>query len=163
MKSLHKSYFYLFDNRTSAFKYCLISWLFTTIPALVIMKMITLVFNISKDEKINAIHFNDLFSIIIVILIGPVLETFVIAFFIHWLRQIFENKFYIIISSTLLFAALHFRFEYPFWFFGVLWPSFTMSVAYLTWKPISFWKAYTICLVVHILNNSSAYLITKFF
>jgi hypothetical protein len=163
MKLFYKSYFFLFDRKTPALKYCLITWLLTTIPALAIMRVITFIFNISDDEKINAVHFDDLFNIFKNVLLNPALETFIIAFYIHWLKQIFENSFYIVISSTLLFAVLHFKLEYPFWFFGVLWPSFTISAAYLTWKSISFWKAYSVCTAIHILNNGTIYILVQFF
>lgn len=126
------------------------------------MKMIALAFNIGDDEKVNAVHFDDLFNIFKNIVLNPAIETFIIAFFIHWLKQFFEKKIYIIIISTLLFAALHFRLEYPLWFFGVLWPSFILSTVFLTWRSISFWKAYIVCTIIHIMHNATAYMLTLF-
>ena len=162
LKLVSKTYAILSDCSISIWKYCLYSWLLTTIPAIIIMKAIALVFNIEDGDKVNAVHFDDLFNIFKNIALNPAIETFIIAFFIYWLKQFFDKKIYIIIISTLLFAALHFRFEYPFWFFGVLWPSFILSMSFLTWRSVSFWKAYTVCAVIHILHNGSGYILMKF-
>jgi hypothetical protein len=163
LKLLLKTYAILSDSSISMWKYCLNAWLLTTIPALLFMKAIALVFNIGDSDKVNSVHFDDLFNIFKNIILNPAIETFIIAFFIHWLKQFFDKKIYIILVSTLLFAALHFRFEYPFWFFGVLWPAFMLSTVFLTWEFISFRKAYIVCTVIHILHNATVYLLALFF
>lgn len=109
---------------------------------------------VPSDEAETVITFADLFGYII---IAPMLETFILGFFIRLLLRIKLTHLWVCIVSAIGWSALHALID-PVNFFGTVWSFFIFSHCYLTWLDCSKRQAYYAALVPHMLLNTAVML-----
>ncbi|GMV91316.1 MAG: hypothetical protein AMXMBFR82_10940 [Candidatus Hydrogenedentota bacterium] len=89
---------------------------------------------------------------LLVVLVGPFLETLLLSFGI-WLISWFTHvRAMIAVVSALLWACLH-SLMLPTWGLVVFWPFVVFSCAYLTWRQKSWIKAIWVAFCIHALQN----------
>ncbi|MTV39315.1 hypothetical protein [Duganella radicis] len=93
------------------------------------------------------------------ILVGPALETLILALIIRLILIFTKRKNVVAAVSALLVAGIHGTIG-PLWFFGTVWTFFVLSSGYLIWREESFLKACTAALIPHMLINTTVVLAT---
>jgi len=89
---------------------------------------------------------------LLVVLIGPFLETLLLSFGIWFLSRFTQVNVMIAIVSALLWACLH-SLMLPTWGLVVFWPFVVFSCAYITWRQKSWLKAIWAAFCIHALQN----------
>lgn len=87
------------------------------------------------------------------LLIAPPLETLMMALFFLLCRLLTKNVVRLSIASGLFWGVLH-VFNSPVNGVAVIWPFYIMSRAYLAWRPLGFWKAFGVTILIHAANNT---------
>ena len=93
-------------------------------------------------------------SILMIALIGPIIETFLLAGGVKLLQK--ETKLSpvgIATTSAILWGLFHGLFA-PIWFFGVVWSFFVFTCGYIAWRKVSLKHALAAAFVPHAVNNS---------
>ena len=86
------------------------------------------------------------------VLVSPVLETFALAGLVWLLSHRWSNPLVISGLSALSWGLLHGALAWPS-FFSATACFFLFTLAYLAWRPKSFWHAYLAAMVPHLVNN----------
>lgn len=84
---------------------------------------------------------------------APVLETAVMMLIFALLRLISTQPAFLVLGSATLWAALHAT-QAPVWGLTVFWPFCIFSICYLTWAPVSRWRAFWTTTALHALHNA---------
>ena len=135
---LWKTIKFITDPEQGFFKYLVKSYLLAFIPALVLALFISFMnidgsnsddYLLEQSEQILEIVAGFVF-------IGPIIETILMALFI-----------------TALIAGLIHSLFIPFWGIHIFWPFFIFSMAFLTWRKISFIKGFLMANAIHLLYN----------
>lgn len=91
------------------------------------------------------------------VLFSPFIETIVCVIILELGRRWISNRLLIVVSSALLWGALHASLE-PINFFATTWIFFVISDLYITLREsTSIYKAGILILVTHLLNNLFAF------
>jgi membrane protease YdiL (CAAX protease family) len=88
-----------------------------------------------------------------VLVIGPLVETLLMALIIFILSLGIKSQMRVAIASAILWGILH-SLVSPAWGLIVWWPFFIFSCAYLTWRQQSWRKGYWAAAAIHFLQNS---------
>lgn len=97
----------------------------------------------------------------IVVLLGPFLETLLMVV-IFWIISWFtKNLLATALISALVWALLH-GVSFPIQGIINFFSFFVYSIAYLIWRPLSFWRAFGITSAIHIVNNAAIVLLVFF-
>ena len=145
---------FLFDTGKPLWRFCLLAFPLAFIPSIGLVAGVNWLFDVL------GVHFNGVpphyagtaYDFLIVGLLGPALETCLLAFVIYVLSEFFERKLVIACISAFLWACLHGA-SAALWFFGVIWSFFVFSCAYIVWRKQSFWYGFIAAAVPHALNN----------
>ncbi len=147
-------------------KYCIVAWLIAIAPIFFIAAItyiISLFVKIDvQDLGSSPIMSPTFFDFIGITLFSPIVETFFLSLLAFLISKYIKNNFRIAVIMAIFFAGFH-ALRHPFWFFGTIWPFFIFSTAYITWRPVSYWKAYIAACTPHILNNLVIFLVVNFF
>lgn len=96
-----------------------------------------------------------------VVLFGPFFETLmmvVIFWIIGWFTK---NLLATALISALVWALLH-GISFPIQGIINFFSFFVYSIAYLIWRPLSFWRAFGITSAIHMINNAVIVLLVFF-
>lgn len=87
-----------------------------------------------------------------IVMVGPMLETLCLALVLALLGLSALPERGRAVVAALFWAALHGLFH-PLWFFGSVWGFFVFSIAFLTWRRVSYRHALVAASSVHGLHN----------
>ena len=141
----------LFDNKISIWKYILRAGLISLVPSLVIAVILGLSGVITEDTgpEFEGSALGLLFTLVI---IGPLLETLLMAGGLWILSFITKRQILLVIISAFIWAVLHSLFVLA-WGFVIIWPFFVFSCSYLAWRKHSWWRAILVTSCVHAFQN----------
>jgi hypothetical protein len=88
----------------------------------------------------------------LLVIIAPVIETLLMAFFLWLLLFITTRKILLAVISCIIWAGLH-SLAAPLWGMIIIWPFFVFSCAYLAWRQKSRLYAVGVTTFVHIFQN----------
>ena len=94
----------------------------------------------------------DPLGLVVSLILGPVIESLILASVFELLRRICTFKWVQVFTSAVLVSGLHF---WPWWphAFIVL-PGFLIQAAsYLYWRPTSWKAAFSVLVLIHVLAN----------
>ncbi len=86
------------------------------------------------------------------VIFSPIVETLLMSFFLWLMSFATKRRILLATMSALIWAGLH-SILAPVWGFGVLWPFFVMSCAYLAWRQKSWSHAIVVATGIHMLQN----------
>jgi len=140
-------------------KYCLIMFPVGMVPSYIFYGTAQVIANILGWDVHNHLMsqvnltFKDMIWIIV---ISPIVETFILAGFIVIIQKMINNRFIVSLILALLFGALHGIFG-ALWFFGAAWPFFVFAYSYSVWREISFSHAIMAAWIPHLLHNTTSF------
>ena len=145
---------FLTDPEQGFLKYLVKSYLLAFIPAQVLALFISFMnidgsnsddYLLDQSEQILEIVAGFVF-------IAPIIETILIALFITAISLIIKNVYTVSFITALIAGLIHSLFI-PFWGIHTFWPFFIFSMAFLTWRKISFIKGFLMANAIHLLYN----------
>ncbi|MDD2924563.1 hypothetical protein [Rhodoferax sp.] len=92
------------------------------------------------------------------VVVAPVIETLLLAAILWVLSLLSQNLLLVAAASAVIWAGFHATFG-ALWFFGTVWSFFVFSCAYLTWRKVSFPRAYFAAALPHAFVNLTVVLI----
>ena len=141
----------LLDNRISMRKYALRAGLISFLPSMMIVAVLASS-GVMTEESGPTFEGNPLFILLMVVVIGPPIETLLMVPILWILSFLTKREVPLAAMSACVWAMLH-SLAAPAWGFGVIWPFFVFSCSYLTWRKRSFWHAILVTSCVHSLQN----------
>ena len=145
---------FLTDPEQGFFKYLVKSYLLAFIPVQVLALFISFMnidgsnsddYLLDQSEQILEIVAGFVF-------IAPIIETILMALFITAISLIIKNVYTVSFITALIAGLIHSLFI-PFWGIHTFWPFFIFSMAFLTWRKISFIKGFLMANAIHLLYN----------
>lgn len=141
----------LFDNQISMWKYVLRTGLISLVPSLFIAMILGLSGVVT--EETGPEFQGSAFSLFIwLVIIGPPLETLLMAGGLWILSFITKRQVRLAAMSAFVWAGVHSLIA-PAWGLGVIWPFFVFSCSYLSWRRRSWWRAILVTSCVHAFQN----------
>jgi hypothetical protein len=141
----------LFDNQISMRKYILRTGLISLVPSLVIALILGLT-GIITEETGPDFEGPAIGLFIGLVIIGPLLETLLMAGGLWILSFITKRQVWLAVISAFFWAGVHSLIA-PTWGLGVIWPFFVFSCSYLNWRRCSWWRAILVTSCVHAFQN----------
>lgn len=157
MKTISFNYIFQTDNLLTA---CILALLWMLIPSgiiILVVRMIPYFSNFFVFKNSITISGFDFFGIII---LAPVVETYLLILLVLFLSKLIENKIIISIISAIIWGSLH-GLSGITKIFGTTWTFFVLTLIYINWRSRSFKKAYFMTLVPHVLLNLILVVLTK--
>jgi hypothetical protein len=142
----------LFNTQTPIHLYVLRTGLISLIPSLLISFILSSV-GIMNEETLPEFEGPVVLTVIGMILISPIVETFLLALILKILSFISKHKIKIAIMSACVWAGFHSLAALA-WGLGVIWPFFVFSCCYQAWRQRSFWHAILVTSCVHTFQNT---------
>ena len=151
---LWKTIKFITDPEQGFFKYLVKSYLLAFIPVQVLALFISFMnidgsnsddYLLDQSEQILEIVAGFVF-------IAPIIETILMALFITAISLIIKNVYTVSFITALIAGLIHSLFI-PFWGIHTFWPFFIFSMAFLTWRRISFIKGFLMANAIHLLYN----------
>ena len=145
---------FITDPEQGGFKYLVKSYLLAFIPVQVLAVFISFMnidgsnsddYLLDQSEQILEIVAGFVF-------IAPIIETILMALFITAISLIIKNVYTVSFITALIAGLIHSLFI-PFWGIHTFWPFFIFSMAFLTWRKISFIKGFLMANAIHLLYN----------
>ena len=145
---------FITDPEQGVFKYLVKSYLLAFIPVQVLALFISFMnidgsnsddYLLDQSEQILEIVAGFVF-------IAPIIETILMALFITAISLIIKNVYTVSFITALIAGLIHSLFI-PFWGIHTFWPFFIFSMAFLTWRRISFIKGFLMANAIHLLYN----------
>ena len=145
---------FITDPEQGVFKYLVKSYLLAFIPVQVLALFISFMnidgsnsddYLLDQSEQILEIVAGFVF-------IAPIIETILMALFITAISLIIKNVYTVSFITALIAGLIHSLFM-PFWGIHIFWPFFIFSMAFLTWRKISFIKGFLMANAIHLLYN----------
>jgi len=145
---------FITDPEQGVLKYLVKSYLLAFIPAQVLALFISFMnidgsnsddYLLDQSEQILKIVAGFVF-------IAPIIETILMALFITAISLIIKNVYTVSFITALIAGLIHSLFI-PFWGIHTFWPFFIFSMAFLTWRRISFIKGFLMANAIHLLYN----------
>ncbi|MDM0028118.1 hypothetical protein [Variovorax saccharolyticus] len=147
---------FLFSPRRPLWRFCLVAVPLALVPSLFISGLLLLVLKLAGVETLRLLPS---FSLQLtwtwlakVVLIGPILETIVLAVGIWILRWFVKRPTHLAGVSAVLWGIMH-GLDGPIRAFGTGWSFFVFSAAYISWRQQSRIRAYLAALIPHSLAN----------
>lgn len=141
----------LFDNQISMWKYVLRTGLISLVPSLIIAMILALT-GVITEETGPDFEGPAIGLFIGLVIIGPPLETLLMALVLWLLSFITKRPVQLAVISAFIWAGLHSLIA-PAWGMGVIWPFFVFSCSYLSWRRRSWWRAILVTSCVHAFQN----------
>ena len=133
------------------------SWIFTCILMLAIHHG-------WYKPNLNPSPFRD-WSFLSMVLVGPIIESFILAGFAWILGKRFTNPTIISLISGIAWGALHAwgvpgRLEFSLAFIWSFYDFYIFTLGYLVWRPTSFWHGYFAAMLPHLAHDGQWKLLT---
>ena len=145
---------FITDPEQGFLKYLVKSYLLAFIPAQVLALFISFM-NIDGSNSDDYLLYQSEQILEIVagfVFIAPIIETILMALFITAISLIIKNVYTVSFITALIAGLIHSLFI-PFWGIHTFWPFFIFSMAFLTWRRISFIKGFLMANTIHLLYN----------
>lgn len=148
---------FLFAPNMSLWRYCLLAFPLSVIPAMALVGIVEGGFALAGVDTSgsNAPDLRPtLGQAFFTVLVGPIIETLLLALGLKVLSVMTSRTLLIVTASALAWGCLHAT-QGLMWLFGPSWSFFVFSCAYLAWRKKSFGKAFLAAAVPHALQNSA--------
>jgi len=142
---------WLFDTRISMRRYVLRTGLISLLPSLVLTFILALS-GVITEETGPAFEGSPLELTVLIVIVGPPLETLLMALGLRILSFITRRRIPLAVMSAFVWACLH-SIAAPAWGLGVIWPFFVFSCSYLAWRQRGWWRAILVTSCVHAFQN----------
>ena len=139
---------FLFDTDTIPERYIGKAWLVVLLPSLALSALVNLV---APEGSHATIHIYGLVSVVLVIVVGPILETVLMIPPLLGLNRLFGPGV-AVLGSALLWGAVH-SLSAAAWGFVAWWPFLILSIALLTWRRAGLGRAILVVFAIHALQN----------
>ena len=147
------SWFSFFNIHVPMWKYILCMGLVSFVPSMTIVVVLVGagVINEQTSPSFGRV-LNPAAEFVGMTIFSPIAETFLMSFFLWLMSFATKRRIVLAMMSAFVWAGLHSMLA-PAWGFGVLWPFFVMSCAYLAWRRKSWFHAILAASCVHMLQN----------
>jgi hypothetical protein len=148
----------LFERSRPFWQHCVLAFPLALIPSVTLVGVVASLFTLfgqSSDGMWPAERELTVVRAISMVLVAPIIETFVLAALLRLLSAICKNPRLVAAISAMLWGTLH-GISGPMWFFGTVWSFFVFSSLYLTWRQVSFKHGYAAAMIPHLLINATA-------
>jgi len=140
----------LHNTRRGYFNYIGKAVLISTIPAIVLAVVLSVIIPNAKAPELKG----SIFTIVIgVLIISPWVETLLMWLILRILKFFLRNLNYLALSSALIWALLHSLFA-PIWGLIIFWSVFVLSTSFLEWEKKSKFTAVWVTATIHMCQNS---------
>jgi membrane protease YdiL (CAAX protease family) len=145
---------FLFETDEFLPRYIAKAWLAALLPSIALS---VLVRQVAVDASAPSFPGNAQLLILLVVLVGPALETLILALPLLALNRLFGAG-PAVVGSALLWGLVH-SFKVPVWGLVIWWPFLIMSIAFMTWRGKGLVMAMAVAFAIHALQNGFAVLI----
>ena len=146
---------FLFETDSVPERYIGKAWLTVFLPSTVLVVLVGLAAPAASHPDI---HLEGLVDLLLIVVIGPILETLVMILPLLGLNRLLGPG-PAVLGSALLWGILH-SLSVPTWGLVVWWPFLIMSIAMLTWRRrAGLGMAIVVVFAIHALQNGLATLI----
>ncbi len=142
---------WLFDTRISMPRYVLRAGLISLLPSLALTFILALS-GVITEERGPAFEGSPLELIVLIVIVGPPLETLLMGLGLRILSFITKRSVPLAAMSAFVWACLH-SIAAPAWGLGVIWPFFVFSCSYLAWRQRAWWRALLVTSCIHAFQN----------
>jgi membrane protease YdiL (CAAX protease family) len=142
---------FLFETDPSVLRYVVKAWLLALLPSIALSALVRL---IAADAAAPEFPGEAGRLVLFVVLVGPALETLLLALPLLALNRLFGPG-PAVIGSALVWAVVH-SLVVPIWGLVTWWPFLIMSIAFLTWRRKGLFQALGVAFAIHALQNGFA-------
>jgi hypothetical protein len=146
---------FLFRQDEPPLSYIVKGWLLALLPSLAMSWVVGLF--ASPTAEIPDIPVEGSISLLLLIVVGPLLETLILLPMVLGFRRLFGSGPAVLLGS-LLWAIGH-SLATPIWGLIVWWPFLLFSIAVLTWRDRGLFQTVAVVTTIHGLQNATAGLI----
>jgi hypothetical protein len=139
-----------FDPNPPFWRYALRMWLVAFLGAVAVAVLVS---PLAGDWDPTEDGMPAWFFVLSALVIAPPVETLAMAIFFGIAGFIGRNVHRLSVASALCWGALHLV-NAPVNAIAVVWPFYVMSRVYLAWRPLGFWKAFGVTMLIHGMNNT---------
>ena len=145
---------FLFDPDQPKSLFVLKAWLLALLPSFALSALISALGSATARQIDQPdIPVNGALALFLLIVVGPLLETLIMAAILLGLRRL-VGPGPAVVGSALLWAVGH-SLAASVWGLVVWWPFLIFSIAFLTWRERSFWLGIGIVTIIHGLQNAT--------
>jgi membrane protease YdiL (CAAX protease family) len=148
---------FLFDTDSIPERYIGKAWLTALLPSIALSLLVNLA---APEGSHPSIHVYGATSILLMVIVGPILETLLMIPPLFGLNRLFGPG-PAVVGSGLLWGVFH-SLSAASWGLVVWWPFLVMSIAFLTWRRAGLGKAILVVFAIHALQNGLAAFILLF-
>ena len=145
---------FLFEADPFVLRYVAKAWLTALLPSLFLSALVRMV---AIDAAAPQFPGSPGLLILLVVFVGPALETLLLAVPLLLLNRLFGLG-PAVVGSALIWAVLH-SLVVPTWGLVIWWPFLVMSIAFLAWRRRSLLTALGVAFAIHALQNGFAVLL----
>ncbi len=143
---------FLFRHDQSPLLYVLKTWPLALLPSFALSALVGLL--APAGTRAPDIPVEGPVPLLLLIVVGPLLETLILAVMVLGLKR-FVGTGPAVVISALLWAIGH-SLAAPVWGLIVWWPFLIFSIALVTWRPRGIWVAIGLVTLIHGLQNAAA-------
>jgi membrane protease YdiL (CAAX protease family) len=143
---------FLFTQDRPAASFILKAWLVALLPSLALSSLVG--FLASPTAKTPDIPVDGSTSFLLLTIVGPLLETLILAPMVFGLRRVIGPGPAAIVSA-LIWAGAH-SLVAPIWGLIVWWPFLIFGIVLMTWRDRGFVAAIAVVTAIHGLQNATA-------
>lgn len=147
---------FLFTPQMPLWRWCLLAFLLAFVPTTVLVLLLVGALHLAGVDfqtLVRAPMQVSASTALLVILLAPLFETFVLAVGIHLLQALSKRRGFVVSVSAILWGIAH-ALGGVLAFVGTAWSFFVMSCGYLAWHERDPAKGFLAAAVPHLLNNA---------
>ena len=145
---------FLFETEALLPRYVAKAWLLALVPSIALSALVRQIASGAEAPQFPA---SPGLLILLVVLVGPALETLLLAAPLLLLNRV-AGPGPAVIASALLWGVVH-SLVVVTWGLVIWWPFLIMSIAFLTWRREGLVKALAVAFAIHALQNGFAVLL----
>ena len=145
---------FLFETDTVLSRYIAKAWLAALLPSIALSALVRLV---AADAAAPQLPGDAERLVLFVVLVGPALETLLLAVPVLLLNRLFGPG-PAVVGSALIWGVAH-SLAAPVWGLVIWWPFLVMSIAFLTWRREGLGWALGVAFAIYALQNGFAVLL----
>ena len=157
MKRTIKQFFKL-EPSIPLWRYCILAVPIALIPSAAILFIASNFYRVVESKISSASEISTALNVLGSVIIAPLLETLLLAGFLKILFRLNSHPLLNATIAAALWGTFHGLVE-PIWFWGTIWSLFVFSLAFVTWRKISFQHAFLAAAIPHSLINLMANLV----
>ncbi|HEX9946231.1 MAG TPA: hypothetical protein VGA98_01705 [Allosphingosinicella sp.] len=145
---------FLFETDSVLPRYIAKGWLLALLPSIALSALVR---HVAADAATPSFPRDTELLILLVVFVGPALETLLLALPLLALNRLFGPG-PAVVGSAALWGLVH-SLNVPIWGLVIWWPFLIMSIAFLTWRPRGLGLAMGVAFAMHALQNGFAVLL----